>query len=464
MRWSEGGAEKGERTRLWRRQASYPAQLTLASKESVVRHQNMLHDFQKLEDNIHNRLHIGKPRESEEELDISKWDEWNSEIHNDRFPNAFGFLELARDSGFSEVKGLYHHHRWASAAMLIAFVLFNVVQVIRLDYAFISDPQLASEKLGTQLETIDKFYFTRMATEKLWPHVAPWIGYDPETPSPSPVQVIGALELLGLIFFVCDFLYCCGIAAHAHGFRKWYAIQRMCWDILPTLSVYSAMRLLNAIVPAVITATSKEYVGLLREEYNKSEGWRSHKETKAWLVGQLFAFGITLIFSTIVGFDTFLMKLRVVSAAADRKQANLHALACTMQFLVQLIGVVRLGTLVRRRLFIFIFGGEDAVLQEHEIVLMDTWNSLLAKRMFKELGFYEFIAVILTFTDEDFQSLVFNETEDEAVPQASVPVHSVNKKDSTRSIPSHSITLDKTTSVKSLPESKASIVTIGFQI
>ena len=83
---------------------------------------------------------------------------------------------------------------------------------------------------------------------------------------------------------------------------------------------------------------------------------------------------VSVIFSFIIGFDTFLMKLHVVSVKAESEVAAFMIVIPCMQFLVQVLGVVQLGPFVRKRLFIIIFGGEDGILQEDELELMDTWQ------------------------------------------------------------------------------------------
>merc|ERR1719440_585161 len=42
-------------------------------------------------------------------------------------------------------------------------------------------------------------------------------------------------------------------------FKFWFHVQRIFWEILPTLSVYSAMRLLYTIVPTVLLAQITEF-------------------------------------------------------------------------------------------------------------------------------------------------------------------------------------------------------------
>jgi len=348
----------------------------------------MLHDFEKLEEKVQRSATIL------EEVEFSLWDKWVDE----ESPDTFGFLELAKDGGFSEVKLLYTPMRWLTAAILVIFVIYNIFSVFVLDYAFMTHPSLAADQLGTTLDAIDsKFYFSRSVSEWL----APYFGF---SEAPEPVRMIGLLELLGMSFFLLNLLYCCGMAMHhKEGFRKWFAVQTIFWDILPTLSVYSAMRLLYQIVPLVFLSNMTQVI----EECKEAKG----NKMVLHAIYRVFAWIFTLVFCFIIGFDTFLMKLRIVSAAANSTELNATVMLSTVQFLIQVMGVVQLGTFVRQRLFVFIFGGEDAILQDGEIILMETWNALLAKRIFRDLPFWHAIAVMSSFSDEDFQSLVMNENE-----------------------------------------------------
>lgn len=367
----------------------------------------MQHDFQKLEEKALVKLH--KRSSVQEATELSLWDKWV----DDESPDTFGFLELAKDGGFSEVKDLYNPFRWVTAAILIIFVIYNIFSVIVLDHAFMTHPSIAAEQLGTTLDAIDsKFYFTRSVSEWL----SRRLGF---TAPPEPVRIIGMLELLGMTYFLCNLLYCCMMVMIDTGFRKWFAVQTIFWDILPTLSVYSAMRLLYQIVPLVFLSN----VSMIIEEVKEA---KAKKKGMMHAMFSLFSWIFTVWFCFIVGFDTFLMKLRVVSAAANSTELNSTVMLSTLQFLIQVIGVVQLGTFVRKRLFVFIFGGEDGILQEDEVVLMETWNALLAKRIFRDLPSWHALAVMSSFSDEDFQGLVLNENEAVKTAQLHAPRISVS--------------------------------------
>eukprot|EP00427_Karlodinium_veneficum_P039151 CAMPEP_0169297568 /NCGR_PEP_ID=MMETSP1016-20121227/65827_1 /TAXON_ID=342587 /ORGANISM="Karlodinium micrum, Strain CCMP2283" /LENGTH=265 /DNA_ID=CAMNT_0009389203 /DNA_START=1 /DNA_END=794 /DNA_ORIENTATION=+ len=51
-------------------------------------------------------------------------------------------------------------------------------------------------------------------------------------------------------------------------------------------------------------------------------------------------------------------------------------------------------------------------MQEEEIAAMNTWNALLAMRIFESHSFVQFLVVMLSFSDMDFQSLCLNENDE----------------------------------------------------
>merc|ERR1719188_1772693 len=78
-------------------------------------------------------------------------------------------------------------------------------------------------------------------------------------------------------------------------------------------------------------------------------------------------------------------------------------------FMIQLIGVVKVQRLVQRRLFVFLFAGEDCVLDKRDEIRMRMYNALLAQKVHQVTNsFVHFSVVMLNFSDYDFQKLVLN--------------------------------------------------------
>eukprot|EP00415_Alexandrium_ostenfeldii_P004821 UN4821 len=67
---------------------------------------------------------------------------------------------------------------------------------------------------------------------------------------------------------------------------------------------------------------------------------------------------------------------------------------------------------MRQRLFTFIFGGEDSILQPHEKTLKAVWEAMLARAICTQHSFCRALAIMLSFSDVDFQKLVLNERSD----------------------------------------------------
>jgi len=331
-----------------------------------------------------------------EQHELKLWDKFKDL----EYPDVFSFLKLAEDGGFSEVKDMYSPARWVSVVSLFVFVIYNVEAVTLMDFNFIRDPEAALTSLGaTDLSVANDFYFSAPISNFILSKIT-----GDEKASVSPVQVVGILELIGLSYYLLSIVVC---LYHIkmdknEGFKKWYYIQSVSWDILPALSSYSAMKLLNHVVPAVAATRMIELIESVAES----------KRDKKSTIPHYFAILVwicTMVFGFVVGFDTFLMKLRVVSLKANTQEMSFGIVLPVVQFLVQVLGVVQLGPFVRKRLFVFIFGGEDGIMQDEETELMETWNALLARRMYTDLPYSHFIAVLFSFSDEDFQGLVLNE-------------------------------------------------------
>jgi len=323
-------------------------------------------------------------------------------------PSMWPHLSLADDGGFSEVHELYYSHlRWFSAALLLIFVVYNVVYLVMLDASFITGPVEAISTLsGLSVQAsynssiMTGFYFS----EGIIDWAASTIMRD-DTAKIAPVQVLGVLELLNLGYWFLRMFIGVFWIMKDDGFLKWWWCQNIFWDIIPVLSSFSSMKLLNKIVPAVFFTDLFVYIGDIQEK-------QEEKKPLGQPIFNLICWIISVPFGFIVGFDVFLMKMRIVALKASATTMSMAVFLPCFQFLVQVLGVVQLGPFVRKRLFVFVFGGEDGIMQDEELCLMDVWNALLCRRMYRDLPGHQFYAVALSFSDEDFQKLVFNENKD----------------------------------------------------
>jgi len=298
----------------------------------------------------------------------------------------------------NEVEELYDMSDWPWSVIFVAFLFYNVVSLIHSDVVMIHNPLTYNLHPGS-------FYFVTLIASIF------------HTDLSRPVEFLAILELLGLgFFFAClaknilDIMLCC--SKGKSDLRRWAAVAEMFWVTLPILSTYSAMRLLDRIVPTKFARNFGTLIGDLQEDLTTGES----KSATCKALGKFLYEFLLVLLCFVVGFDSFLLKLRRVSVYVNKPASDLGTefwdLLNIVQFAIQILGVVNVQSFVNDRLFQFVFAGEDGVLQSDEKVMVKIWNCLLARQMWRVLSpksIVHFIIVGLTYDDYQFQKLVLND-------------------------------------------------------
>merc|ERR1712118_557109 len=128
----------------------------------------------------------------------------------------------------------------------------------------------------------------------------------------------------------------------------------------------------------------------------------------------IFWFGFLHMIVFFLGFEAFMVKLKVVSMVLDDKNEELHALITIGIFLNQMLGVVQLQVFLNDRLFHFIFGGVDNYINKSEAILRHVWEAGIQYKAWKACSGYRFrwlrfCCLMLSFGDTDFQRLVLED-------------------------------------------------------
>merc|ERR1711879_51421 len=101
----------------------------------------------------------------------------------------------------------------------------------------------------------------------------------------------------------------------------------------------------------------------------------------------------------------FLVKLRLTARFVDLKEFSARYCILGVFFMFQVLGIVNLYIFARKRLFVFIFGGEDGVVQTREKATEMFWNASLAKGLHEMYPLAPYLAIMLSLDDYDFQML-----------------------------------------------------------
>mmetsp|Transcript_88051 Transcript_88051/g.284296 ORF Transcript_88051/g.284296 Transcript_88051/m.284296 type:complete len:411 (+) Transcript_88051:321-1553(+) len=318
----------------------------------------------------------------EKELNRTVWEQF---AHTD-VPNVFGNLFIAEDGGFGEVEELWYKTRWVTALLTIGFIISNIYFIISVDMNILAGRPASGE--AQDLESSEKQMF-------LLTH---WLAVSVNLRIGNGADLIAIFELGGLTVLIASALHQFCLAYFARIERlKWFAAARLFWQIIPQLASYSSMRLLHHVAPTVFLTTVSTFAS------------ETQTMSLAVFIRKLVELTGFHAFCLFVGFDSFLVKIRSAYSAINDERLTFHNLYGALVFMVQVLGVIRLGTFVQNRLFVFIFAGEDSVMQPREKAKQHVWNALLARQIWRTFPAPKYFAIMLSFDDSDFQKLVLNE-------------------------------------------------------
>jgi len=346
-----------------------------------------------------NRNRGGEEGEEEEEEDIVITDEVLEKMWDqyERDPDFFKEIEIAKDGGFSEVDELIGGMRYISAAMAVGFVLLNVGTIFYINGSLILSAGLDNN--STQIFLVTKQFALEPLAAGPLPQIQAFITNDK--------AIYATLELLMITVYVlrmgCN---AWAIACPSNEMARWVGVQELFWNSLPEAATISCVKLLNYVTPAVLLPALTQSIAF------------GPDSTCIGVFFNFLQFLIIRIITGIVGFDAFLFRLQITTDSMAQAQEEALAddgqlgamevfwlMTTALAFLNQMLGIVQLGWFVRKRIFAFIFAGEDGQLSPEEDALKEVWESMLAQRIWMDLPPKQAIVAYLSYSDFDFQKL-----------------------------------------------------------
>jgi len=364
-------------------------------------------------------------------------EEWGSHssawahVAGKQSPEIFAHLDIATDGGLKEVNGtkqtdpkkpdfdkLWYNTRYIGAVIVVVFAISNVYFIFKVDYLTITDQLPVAQVPGqNSTNSTQNFLLTEVfqnAVFTLVPALAEaaksQMGSEGFKLTPTKIIAIVELIFFSVVLLRLAFQAMQAVFAHLMGtvFKcciseekqdqmnrlRWYAMADLFWNSIPSICVFSAMRLLYFIVPQILTLHLNSILFYEKEQKFK----------------KLVIFVITRGLAFVVGFDSFLIKYRSASQLIITPTYGFENVLGAVVLLNQILGVVQVSWLIRDRLFRFVFGGEDGIMSKREIVRQNTWEALIAKRIFdKYTRSIDKVVLMLTWCDDDFQMLVLSE-------------------------------------------------------
>jgi len=310
--------------------------------------------------------------------------------YTNKADDFFAHLHIDSDGGLDHVEAtLFTGERWVWSSLSISFLVLNIY------YVFILNLFTVMQFDEEYAEEVDAMTNRALLTNTIFYYVS---GRELH-----PKVLLAILELCMFVFFlgiqtVVALYHIFTSKSHA---VRWHGVATLYWQILPEVSSMSAMKLLSFVVPSLlIGALTKEVKKVVR---SKDKGFMHYLLIVRFLGLRLFA--------GVIGYDAFVVKFWFASLSAVKPgETHWYSKMAALAFMNQILGIVQVSRHTQRRLFVYIFGGADAIMSAQEEAKLSTWQAMLAQRIWqgsrkKSFKFTWFSNVMLSYNDSDFQTL-----------------------------------------------------------
>eukprot|EP00927_Polykrikos_kofoidii_P074290 TRINITY_DN7027_c0_g1_i2.p1 TRINITY_DN7027_c0_g1~~TRINITY_DN7027_c0_g1_i2.p1 ORF type:complete len:678 (-),score=85.42 TRINITY_DN7027_c0_g1_i2:52-2085(-) len=328
-----------------------------------------------------------------------------SRYRDDHVPLFLERINFHSNGGFDRLEQIWSNQKYVWFLVLVCQVLFNVASLSytngvlcasfldqavshRTNMTYAVDAVLADDKFP--ISSVSHFRkiedpFARSVFFSVAAVVAVWeLGW----------LLAKVLECLWFMrqFFTVESEYC-----------AYHSIVTMFQQSLPDLATFSLIRLITKAHPHIVT---HEYLRLKAES-----SWRGK-----WYGTMAFTtlFGLKCLFCITIAVSAFSVKTLAAALKLIDPLAWTPARIVSMfSLLNQCLGVIILDIVLKDRLFLFIFGGQDADYRDDERAFMYVYEARLAKEIWLVYWasgrFLQAIVMIATFDHYDLQQLVIED-------------------------------------------------------
>uniref|UniRef100_A0A7S2JAJ0 Uncharacterized protein n=1 Tax=Zooxanthella nutricula TaxID=1333877 RepID=A0A7S2JAJ0_9DINO len=326
----------------------------------------------------------GQATDTRDALTLLKvWDEL--EYSNQYFKH----VRIANDGGFSDVPLLFSPSRFVWALLPILSLVLNMYFVLSPGLAIVVAQSFTTKDVEG-MDDADSLLLTSLMSKL----------FCEENMRISINTSLAVLELSICVVYLCQLAFAIGKVAYGHKVFRWEGVSDIFWNLIPALSSFSAMNSLYFVCPKVLAPALKQQTARLRKH------WRRN----------LVPFSVFLalrVFYAVVGVEAFVIKFCIASHNFRDAPTSFMRYVPALAFLNQLLGVFDVQKFAKKRLFTFVFGGEDSVMSLRELLVSRVWLAMLARHIWQRSKAHRFrvlwfLATALSYSDDDFQQLVID--------------------------------------------------------
>ncbi|CAJ1380866.1 unnamed protein product [Effrenium voratum] len=215
------------------------------------------------------------------------------------------------------------------------------------------------------------------------------------------MQVVRILQIFYVV--VCD----------KSEYKRYHALGSFFQRLLPQVSTFSAVKLLAHVHPSLIMHEYKIWISEWSEMM-----LCGHRRNTLGIIMLTFSFVLFNVCCAIASVCAFSVKMLAVSfKLVNPDVAVWLRVASILATLNQVVGAVYIERVLQERIYLFVFGGRDAIYEDDELAYRNAYETRLMKEIwttyYKKGKWLRAIVLLATLDHYDLQYLMIEDPEEE---------------------------------------------------
>jgi len=328
-------------------------------------------------------------------------------------PDFLDYVALERKGGLDRVGEIWYPEKYLWFAFLIGSMILNTTYLILMDWAifqsFTTDTFKRFE--GVDFTNVTQAYSRLVESSDQTADIFKTIS-EPETRWMllNLAAIVATWEMSWILLkFIHTLIIWWRFFLSRSEYKSFHAVVYFFQKLLPQFSTFSAIKLMAQVHPSLIY---NEYLYFVNESSLRGTRW-----------GIVF---VSVFFFTkcsacaLAAMGAFAIKLLAVSLKLmNPSYSVLYRLGSVAALMNQCMGCVLMEIVLQDRIFLFVFGGQDAMYRDREHAYKNVYECRVAKQIWQDFWRrgrrLQAIVLLATFDHYDLQKLLIVRLEDGGV-------------------------------------------------
>lgn len=328
---------------------------------------------------------------------------------DDDLPDFLDYIGLERKGGLDRMDEIWTREKYFWFLVIIGSVVFNVGYLLAMDWSIFCS---YTEEFSMEMERLDLSNMTAGVTSMMEAAGTFKAIRDPATRTIllNVAAIVATWEVSWIFVKLLHTSYIWWLFIFGRSeYRAFHAIMFFFQKMLPQFSTFSAIKLMAKVHPSLIY---NEYL-----YYVSESSWRG---SKYGLIAVSIWFFSKQFFCALAALGAFATKLWAVSEKLTNPHYMLlYRLGNVLALMNQCMGCVLLEVVLQDRLFLFVFGGQDAVYQDREHAYKNVYECRIARQIWQDYwakgSRFKAIVLLATFDHYDLQKLLIESLQSDSV-------------------------------------------------